>query len=148
MNPKQHHRLLNGGIGFVGWYRNGLPHGPTWMETMGGGLQHGTVSAEDHTLSGSNVSFIYPDYDTMFYGEFKDRMMVGARWASLEAVRCEHGIPVVKKVKLALEETVYFYQPMTNETFGGGPMGKLDPYERKNLEIRQSEIPNSGEGKY
>ena len=108
---------------------------------------HGTVAA-DWTISGDNVSFIYPDYDTMFYGEFNDRMMMRAREASLKAIKCVNGLPIVDKVQLADDNTVYFYQPITNETFGGGPMAKLDPYERKHLELRQSQIPNSGEGKF
>ena len=44
----------------------------------------------------------------------------------------------------------FFFQSVTNETFGGG-YGTLediiDPFERKNLKLSQSLAPDSGEGK-
>ena len=45
-------------------------------------------------------------------------------------------------------KTEFFSQPTTNSTYGGGPMGVLDPFERKNMELSQSAIPESGQGKY
>ena len=40
----------------------------------------------------------------------------------------------------------YYYQPPTNESFGAGPHGVVDPYERKFVRVAESSIPESGEG--
>ena len=61
-------------------------------------------------------------------------------------VGCLNGMPKVEEVAIAEDETVYFYQPATNETFGGGPRGVLDPFERKYMRLEKSAIQNSGEG--
>jgi hypothetical protein len=40
----------------------------------------------------------------------------------------------------------FYYEAPTNESFGAGPYGVIDPYERKGVHITQSTIPESGEG--
>ena len=78
-------RLAKRGLGGIGFYKQGLPHGHFWLETYGGsGMLHGVVDGEDHTLSGDKIMFMFGDFQTIFYGKFKDRQMVGARWATLE----------------------------------------------------------------
>ena len=141
-------RVTFPGIGFIGYYKNGLPHGHVWMETIGGGLLHGKVDEKDYKLTGNNVSFVFPDRNTLFHGKFIDRKMVCARDAKLNKIRCEHGLPVIDEVEIVDKDTNYFYQPRTNETFGGGPYGVTDPYERNNFEVKQSAIPGSGEGEF
>ena len=68
------------------------------------------------------------------------------REATVKKVICLNGMPVVEGVELARDETEYFYQPATNETFGGGPFGVLDPFEKKYIMLGQSTMPDSGEG--
>ena len=40
----------------------------------------------------------------------------------------------------------FYYQPPTNESFGAGPPGVVDPFERKSVRIAKSSVPESGEG--
>ena len=40
----------------------------------------------------------------------------------------------------------FYYQAPTNESFGAGPYGVSDPYERKSVQVAESTIPESGEG--
>ena len=136
------------GLGFLGFYKNGLPHGHVWIETFGGGLLYGKVDKNDHTLTGDDVSFVFPDRYSLFHGRFNDSTMVNAKEAKLKSIDCNNGLPVIDKVETVDANTKYFYQPRTNLTFGGGPYGTVDPYERRNFEVKASGVPESGEGKY
>jgi len=40
----------------------------------------------------------------------------------------------------------FYYEAPTNESFGAGPYGVIDPYEKKIVRIIQSRLPQSGEG--
>ena len=135
------------GVGFLGFYKNGLPHGHVWIETMGGGLLHGAVDESNHTLTGDNVSFVFPDRYSMFHGRFVDSKMVNAKEAKLKGIICQHGLPAIDELEIVDSETKYFYQPRTNLTFGGGPYGVVDPYEKTNFVVKHSGVPESGEGK-
>ena len=134
-------------MGFLGFYKNGLPHGHIWMETFGGGLLHGTVDKNDHTLTGYGVSFVFPDRYSLFHGRFNDSKMVNAKEAELKSIKCKNGLPVIDEVEIVDKETQYLYQPRTNVTFGGGPYGVVDPYETRSFEVKSSGAPESGEGK-
>ena len=135
------------GVGFLGFYKNGLPHGHIWMETYGGGLLHGIVDEYNHTLTGDSVSFVFPDRYSLFYGTFNGSKMVNAKEAILKGTICKNGLPVIDEVEILDRETTYFYQPRTNSTFGGGPYGVVDPYETRNFDVKWSGVPESGEGK-
>ena len=136
------------GLGFLGFYKNGLPHGHVWIETFGGGLLYGKVDKNDHTLTGDDVSFVFPDRYSLFHGRFNNSKMVDAKEAKLKSINCKNGLPVIDKVETVDANTKYFYQPRTNLTFGGGPFGTVDPYERRNFEVKASGVPESGEGKW
>ena len=45
-----------------------------------------------------------------------------------------------------LSDYDFFYDPCTNETFGGGLKEIPDPYEMKTVKISKSIVENSGEG--
>ena len=47
-----------------------------------------------------------------------------------------------------MTERIFFYDPPTNESWGGGSKDIRDPYEAKNVVLKESSIPNSGEGVY
>ena len=136
------------GIGFLGWYKDGFAHGNVWIEMVGGGLLHGKIQETDHKLTGDEIMYLYPDYDTMFVGTFEDKMMIKAKEASLKQVGCDDktGLPIISAYDLAQDDVIYSYDPPTNISFGGGSLGVLDPFERKNLELKESSIPNSGDG--
>ena len=139
---------VQSGAAFIGWYKDGFAHGSVWIEMIGGGLLHGKIQETDHKLTGDEIMYLYPDYDTMFVGTFEDKMMIKAKEASLKQVSCDEktGLPIITAYDLAQDDVIYYYDPPTNISFGGGSLGVLDPFERKNLELRESSIPNSGDG--
>ena len=40
----------------------------------------------------------------------------------------------------------FYYEPPSNISFGAGPPGVVDPYERKSVKVAKSSIPESGDG--
>jgi len=110
--------LVLNDVGFIGRYSNGKPVGDFWIQMIGGGLMH---------------------------GKFDDFIMKEGKEAEVVEVNCnEYGIPIESKFEVKSNYS-FFYQPSTNESFGGGgPHGVLDPYERKWIRLEDSSIPNSG----
>ena len=139
--------VLPGGA-FSGFYINGIAHGEVWIQMIGGGLLHGTINDDaNHLLTGNNVTYLYPDFETMLYGKFVDMKMIKAKEASLLEIQCRFGMPTITKFEIADSPIEYYYKPPTNTSYGAGPEGVRDPFERKNLILAESTIPNSGEGK-
>lgn len=123
------------------------------MGTIGGGLIHGEINPKDYKISGNNISYLYPDYDTIFHGEFKDKIMIKAREAKLVSVKChETGLPIIDQLSFPDfknhhgDVVEYYFRPPSNVSFGGGPPDVIDPFERKNLILAPSSVPNSGDG--
>ncbi len=72
--------------------------------------------------------------------------MKKASEAEVEAEQCtEDGLLAVSEYNLK-SEPIFYYQPPTNESFGAGPVGLVDPYELKWVEVEDSSVPDSGQG--
>ena len=59
------------------------------------------MSPEDGTMTGNSVSFVFHDFETLFHGGFKDRVMTRAKEATVKAVDCKHGLPIITKVQVS-----------------------------------------------
>ena len=97
------------------------------MGFIGGGFLHGSIREADHKMTGEDISYIYPDYDTMLQGRFEDIVMQSAREAGLVDYGCDElgtGLPVITSFKYnstdEANDVKFFYEPSSNETFGGG----------------------------
>ena len=111
---------------------------------IGGGFIHGDF--KDGEVTGDNLSFIYPDMETVFYGKFENFVMKSAHESEVLETKCDNdGMIVVSKFS-KISGPEFYYDPPTNVSFGAGPPGVIDPYERKNVRLAQSSIPDSGEG--
>ena len=100
------------------------------------GYLHGVLSPIDGTISGDRISYVYPDMETALLGRFEDRIMKDAQESSIEVANSdENGI---RKVHIYLplkpKSPHFYYNPPNTITFGSGPKGVIDPYERKLLE--------------
>ena len=83
-----------GRLTFVGNHQNGLAVGTCWRIVRGGGSVVGEVDCEGR-LTGDNIVYIYPDYETVLMGTFTDGVMVEAREAMVVAVKeNDYGIMV------------------------------------------------------
>ncbi len=132
------------GTGMLAVFKNGRAVGKVWVGLVGGGFIHGKVN-DDGELSGDGIVFIYPDGETALLGRFENGVMRSAKEAEVIGVTCEkHGIPVAE-LKASPNSPTFAYDPSNNETFGDFPLLR-DPLDGKNVVVRSSAIPSSGEG--
>ena len=140
------------GTRFLGYYKNGYASGTFWAGMLGGqpyAHLHGMIQDSNGTISGNNISYIYPDMETAFVGKFEDRTLRHGKHLKVSEIKCDiNGIPYVHKfTKPSLaDEAIYYYKAPSVNSFGAGPVGVLDPYEKDLLELRNSSIPNAGKG--
>jgi histone-lysine N-methyltransferase SETD7 len=82
----------------MGQYVNGKPEGYFWAGMVGGGFFHGKM-AEDGTITGSDMTFIYPDMETVLLGKYNDRIMIDAKESSVLEESCDYqsGLRIVTK---------------------------------------------------
>ena len=117
-----------------------MAHGNFWAGMIGGrqnnGYLHGTISPTDGIISGDRISYVYPDMETALLGRFEDRIMKNAQETNIEAITVdENGIwKAAIYLQTKPKSPHFYYEPPSNITFGSGPKGVIDPYERKLLE--------------
>ena len=135
-------------VQFLGRFRNGKVNGHFWLGLLNNGYIHGEVHG--HGLAtGKDIAYIYPDGETALKGYFENKYMRKAKHVDVLRYGCdENGMPVVKEFTEPLSNEEFYYDPCTNETFGGGSINARDPYEAKNVIVKESSILNSGEGVY
>ena len=87
--------------------------------------------------------------NTAFVGRFDNFEMKSALEAEVLEAGCdEYGMMVVTKFSEPDPQgPVFYYERPTNMSFGAGPPGVRDPFERKWLHLDQSSETNAGEGK-
>ena len=137
--------LLIPGVQFHGLFKNGQAFGHFWIEMQGGGHLHGQVNS-DGLISGKDIAYIYPDGQTALLGVFENRVMKKAYYVNIEEYACNnYGLLYVGKFSPKQSEDIFYFDPPTNVSFGGGGL-MPDPYETKNLQLGKSSIPNSGDG--
>eukprot|EP00094_Tigriopus_californicus_P003549 TCALIF_03414-PA protein Name:"Similar to setd7 Histone-lysine N-methyltransferase SETD7 (Halocynthia roretzi)" AED:0.32 eAED:0.39 QI:0/0/0/0.5/1/1/2/0/799 len=130
-------------LGGIFNYENGFPVGQAWLNLIGGGFFVGRLD-KHHKFTGSNISFVYPDYEAAYVGQFDDFVMQAARKSKVIGEKCsERGIKELKFAEPWGPEL--HYSPPTNETFTKGPRTS-DPFEDITVELAQSKIPGSGQG--
>ena len=112
------------------------------------GHLHGNIDATDGTITGNNISYIYPDMETALLGRFKYGAMQDAQESIVLELECNTaGLLYVRQYsKPDLLSPHYYYEPPNNVSFGSGPLGGVDPYERKLLELRSTNNTNMGQG--
>ena len=124
-----------------------------WAGMVGGipnGFLHGRISPIDNTITGNNISYIYPDMETSLLGRFKDLMMKDAQESTILGVDCnENGMFYVNNyLRPDPSSPRFYYEPPSNISYGSGPPGVMDPYERKWLELKPANNLKMGEGLY
>ena len=86
---------------------------------------------------------------TKAYGYFEDTFMKNAKYVEIRGYGYDrYGLLKVTKLTEPIIQNEFFYAPPTNESWGGGSKDIRDPYEAKNVVLKESSIPNSGEGVY
>jgi len=128
---------------FIGMHRNGKPFGTCWKLIKGGGYIVGRVN-EDGQLTGSDISYLFPNIETAFVGQFVDGVLKEARVSKICDVILDYGC--IKVPKFA-EPTGPMYQRelSTSEFVTNSPLLK-DPYEEKMVFVKQSLVEGAQEG--
>ena len=105
---------------FLGRFQNGQVHGHFWIGLLGNGFLHGKANANGQA-TGHDMAYIYPDGVTSFKGYFENLYMKKAYNVDVKAYGYdEDGMFIVKEYSEPLSDQVFYYQPSTNESFGGG----------------------------
>ena len=135
------------GAHFIGYFKNGQAVGNFWIGLANNGFLHGVVDKHGH-VTGENICFIYPDGITALYGLFENTFMKNAKHVEIREYGCDqYGLLEATKFTQPIIQNEFFYDPSTNESWGGGRSNKIhDPFEIKNVILKQSSAPNSGEG--
>ena len=134
------------GIHFLGRFQNGQVVGHFWIGLIRNGYIQG-IADDNGKATGDDLVFIYADGETALKGRFEDRYMRKARSVDVKKYGCdENGMFIPKEFSEPLNDHEYFYDPPTNESFGGGSKYIQDPYEEKTVYMGISSVPESGEG--
>ena len=139
------------GLGHIGYYSSSIARGTFWAGMIGGkrtGQLHGTIDTADGTITGNNISYIYPDMETALLGKFTNGKMQDTQESILLETRCdENGLLYVSRYSTPDSESPpYRYDPPNNVSFGSRPQLAIDPYENKWLEVRASTNEIMGDG--
>ena len=134
------------GTHFLGRFLNGQVVGHFWIGLINSGYIHGV--ADEHGLAtGDDLAFIYQDGETALKGQFENKYMRKAKNVNVKKYGCDdNGMFIATEFTEPLSSHEFFYDPCTNESFGGGSKELEDPYEVKTVRLAPSSVPNSGEG--
>ena len=98
-------------------------------------------------LTGSDVLFVYPDFETGLFGTFDNDELVVGRAVDIVGEKCVEGVKQVEVVEKEDGDTVW---ERTSEGMDRKHMGRfatvMDPFEKKSVYVSMSSIPGAGEG--
>ena len=104
----------------MGRFKNGQADGHFWIGLINNGYIHGVVD-ESGLATGNDLVFIYPDGETALKGYFENKIMKKAKNVDVKNYGCDvNGIFVAVEFTEPLNDYEFFYDPYTNESFGGG----------------------------
>ena len=129
---------------FIGRYRNGEPSGPCWEYREGGGFVYG-VPDDSGKFTGNDIAFIYPDMSTALLGNFVDGVMDGAREVTIEAVSKDSD-QIMKVADFSKPTGPSLKYSRATKTSMGENLLASDPYERRMIVCRRSDVDGAGEG--
>jgi len=129
---------------WVGRYVGGKASGVCWSFISGGGAVVGKVDSKGK-LTGDEVAYIYPDYQTAILGRFEDGVLVSGRTTSIKSISLQKGVvvpvfnpgqgPLLQR-EIATQEKICSLLTVR------------DPYEARLIEVRGSGVDGGGEGVY
>ena len=109
------------------------------------GFLYGQVDPRG-TLTGSNITFLYPDLSTGLTGEFADGKLVRGTAVIVAAERCRGGMKeVLTRPYSRYSDLGWESEPRRLNDIGRRPTVS-DPFERRSVYVRESSIPGSGDG--
>jgi len=132
-----------GRLRLLGQHRNGIMVGTCWKVIRGGGCVVGRVDKTGE-LTGTKISYIYPDFSTALVGRFTDGVMQDAQESQVDCVvEDDSGIkvPVFRQPLGATHRR----QIGKSDSICSDPCSP-DPYESRWVTVTNSNITGAREG--
>ena len=109
------------------------------------GLLYGPLDAEGR-LTGPNITFIYPDFETALRGTFVNGRLVEGVAVRITGRRCRGGLMELQMRPSRGDNPL----PLRRESFAGeflrANARRMDPFERRSVYAAPSTIPGANEG--
>jgi histone-lysine N-methyltransferase SETD7 len=110
------------------------------------GILYGELDAKGQ-LTGPNITFIYPDFQTGLRGTFNNGQLVSGIGVRLTAHRCHNGLMEIRTKPFKHDTGLPAWH---RESFPGQYLRvnaqRMDPFERRAVYAAQSQIPGANEG--
>ena len=129
-------------VPFVGRYYRGVRRGFCWRGCFGEGFICGYVD-KDGEFTGDDLAYIYPDFKMVLRGKFEKESLVSGQLCQLMGVSFEYGMAVPKFTKPSGEK--YSCERASLKSIGRNPRQR-DPWEDKLVYVKESLLPQGGEG--
>ena len=104
------------------------------------GYFYGPINDQE-VISGTDVTFVYPDFNTVLIGEFDNGTMIEAIEGNIVAYRCTDEILHIK-TKAKTDSPVYKFDPPTTLKISSNPTLR-DPLEQKTYYLREGDFGDS-----
>ncbi len=136
------------GVGLVTRLVGGQPKGKSWlgmvgMSESGMGFLYGELDLNRH-MTGDDVAYVYPWYESALVGRFEENFMKEAKYAHVTSASCNNNL-IKAEFTIQDEETTYSYDPPVQGRVSSEPLLR-DPYEAENVEVRLSNIAGADDG--
>eukprot|EP00095_Tigriopus_kingsejongensis_P009987 snap_masked-scaffold17_size721972-processed-gene-6.6 protein:Tk09987 transcript:snap_masked-scaffold17_size721972-processed-gene-6.6-mRNA-1 annotation:"setd7_halro ame: full" len=105
----------------------------------------GRMSVSNHVATGEDLGFIFPDFSTALVGKFERDKLISGHARKVKAYRCQNGIMELMYDILFQPDSVYKFEE-ANGTFITSEPLLMDPYDKRNVYVMPSRIPNTGQG--
>lgn len=128
-----------------GIYINGRKHGMQWHAFPGGSF---LCTPGSDASSDRESSFIYPDFETVLHGSFDvptSYALIRASSATLASDVALNSFGIMQPQCLIFPDCAEFNNHESNDSICAQPTLK-DPYEEKYVIVKESLIPNAGQG--
>ena len=129
----------------ISYYNNGIRVGIAYEFKVGGGFIIGKVDKFGN-LTGKDIAYVYPDFDTMIVGEFKNSDLISGFEAEVKdwLPSSPNGFlkPSYNIIKSQLKMV---FSPSNANSIGQGPLIR-DPMEKKYLFVSNSTAKDAGRG--
>ena len=91
------------GLVWLGHYEEGIPTGICWQSVLGSAWLVGHLDSGGQ-MTGSDVTFLYPDLSTALVGQFRNGELVSAFHSKLISVREKSGLLIPSFEKVSVTE--------------------------------------------
>lgn len=105
------------------------------------GFLYGTMD-ENGMMTGSDITYIYPDFKTVLVGEFKNDVMIKAKPGKIIAYKCQDVFLHILTSKPKTSDPTFGFWPSNTIRIDSMPT-TMDPFEKKNVYIQTGQNGDS-----